>query len=154
MYPYSTRPATPSTPPLHMLSSRRRPCSAWGLTSIPTQMQMWILSTSSLWKLASREPARSIRLSTRQEAEEEAAQGQMQRVAPTRKLKLWCNIEFAVRVPLSSTKFNLNGLLACPPACRSRILTLEGARYSITERKGGVGYVRDYLLPLCPLLRC
>jgi hypothetical protein len=47
-------------------------------------------------------------------------------------------------------------LMACllAPACRSRILALEGARYSITERKGGVGYVRDYLLPLCPLLRC
>jgi hypothetical protein len=48
-------------------------------------------------------------------------------------------------------KFNPNGLLAPPLACRSRILTLEGARYSITERKGGVGYVRDYLLPLRPL---
>jgi hypothetical protein len=41
--------------------------------------------------------------------------------------------------------------LTCFPACRSRILTLDGARYSITERKGGVGYVRDYILPLRPL---
>lgn len=28
---------------------------------------------------------------------------------------------------------------------RSRILTLDGARYSITERKGGIGYVRDLI---------
>lgn len=66
--------------------------------------------------MGSREPARSIRSSTRQEAEEEAAQGQMQRVAPARRVKLWCNIEFAVGVPLSSTKFNLNDLLAPLPA--------------------------------------
>jgi len=66
--------------------------------------------------MGSREPARSIRSSARQEAEEEAAQGQMQRVAPTRRLKLWRNIGFAVRVLYSSTKFNLNGLLASLPA--------------------------------------
>jgi hypothetical protein len=66
--------------------------------------------------MGSREPARSIRSSTRQEAEEEAAQGQMQRVAPTRRLKLQCHIEFAVRVPLSSTEFNLNGLFTPLPA--------------------------------------
>jgi hypothetical protein len=62
--------------------------------------------------MGSRESARSIRSSTRQEAEEEAAQGQMQRVAPTRRFELWCKIEFAVRVPLSFTNLNFNGLLA------------------------------------------
>jgi hypothetical protein len=31
---------------------------------------------------------------------------------------------------------------------RSRILTLDGARYSITERKGGIGCVRGLLFPL------
>ena len=107
--------------------------------------------------MGSREPARSIRSSTRQEAEEEAAQGQMQRVAPTRRLEVLkprLIIRFAVRVSifhLQKVQFNLNGLLVPSPACRSRILTLDGARYSITERKGGVGYVRDYLLPLLPL---
>ena len=32
--------------------------------------------------------------------------------------------------------------------CRSRVLTLDGARYTITERKGGVGYVRTHIPPL------
>jgi hypothetical protein len=35
--------------------------------------------------------------------------------------------------------------------CRSRILTLDGARYSITERKGGMGYVRD-LIPFLSII--
>jgi hypothetical protein len=29
--------------------------------------------------------------------------------------------------------------------CRSRVLTLDGTQYSITERKDGVGYVRTHL---------
>jgi len=40
---------------------------------------------------------------------------------------------------------------------QSRILTLDGARYSITERKGGVGYLLrvddEHTFPLLPLAR-
>ncbi|KAI0251587.1 hypothetical protein BJV78DRAFT_1210980 [Lactifluus subvellereus] len=36
---------------------------------------------------------------------------------------------------------------AAAPNAQSRVLTLDDARYTITERKDGVGYVRTHLLP-------
>ncbi|SRR6266851_7267600 len=107
--------------------------------------------------MGSREPACPI---LRRRRQEEEAQGQVQRVAAPRELWGHWHVKFAVSNFFSLPFLpHLRRLDVCADAvrilmgvlgCRSRILTLDGARYSITERKGGIGCVGDILFPVWP----